>query len=280
MLIKSNFCRQALAIVTVTSIFSIFSSNFMTLAQTEALKAPKRKLSFQQSNFTKCGYKKKEINLKFPASSLSSKKVELGGNRVDASQKRCGWYPSIGLTALVPHSSFGTTVAEYPKFFFYIPDADLEGIDAEFILRNEQQDEVYVKKVSLKAKDIDSIISIDLSDSPSFPPLEIGKSYSWEFTLILDKLDASANSYLSGSITRVETNAEIKAILAPRLVSKQPGVYAANGIWYESLASLAQLRCTNPNDATIASDWQSLLQQVGLPQIANKPLAQCNPSKD
>jgi hypothetical protein len=281
MLRKSNFFRQALAIVTVTSIFSIFSSNFMTLAQTESLKVPKRKFSFQQSNFTKCGYKhkKKEINLKFPASSLASQKLGLGGNRVEASQKRCGWYPSIGLTALVPNSNFSTTVAEYPKLFFYIPDANLEGIDAEFSLENEQQEVVYKKIVTLKAKDIDSIISIDLSDSPSFPPLEIAKSYSWGFTLMLDKLDYSENPYVSGAITRVEANSEVNGILEQRLVRKQPSVYAANGIWYESLASLAQLRCTNPDDATIASDWQSLLQQVGLPQIANKPLAQCNPIK-
>ena len=80
-------------------------------------------------------------------------------------------------------------------------------------------------------------------------------------------------------LQRVEANSEIKGILEKTLVPKQPGVYAANGIWYEALASLAQLRCTNPNDATIASDWQSLLQQVGLPEIAKKHLAQCNPNK-
>lgn len=279
MLVTSIFLRKTLAIVGLTSIFSLFLYDLTTLAQTTVLKVPKRQLSIQQSNFTKCGYKKKEINLKFPTSSLASQKTRLEGNRVETSTRCAGWFPSIGLTALVPKSNFGTTVAESPKFFFYIPDADVAGTEAVFILRNEQQDEVYQKTVTLKDQDSDSIISIDFSGSSYLPTLEIGKSYSWEFALILNKKDRSGDPYVSGSITRVEANSEIKGILDQKLVPKQPGVYAANGIWYESLASLAQLRCTNPNDATITSDWQSLLQQVGLPEIATKPLAQCNPNK-
>lgn len=280
MLVTSIFLRKTLAIVGLTSIFSLFLLyDLTTLAQTTALKVPKRKLSIQQSDFTKCGYKKKEINLKFPTSSIASQKAKLEGNRVEASTRCGGWFPSIRLTALVPQSNFGTTVAEYPKFFFYIPDADVAGTEAVLILRNDQQDEVYQKTVTLKAQDSDSIISIDLSGSPSLPPLEVGQSYSWEFGLILHKTDQSANPYVSGSITRVEANSEIKGILQQGFVPKQPSVYATNGIWYESLASLAQLRCTNPNDASIVSDWQSLLQQVGLPEIAKKPLAQCNPNK-
>lgn len=279
MLVMSTIFRKTLAIVGFTSFFSLFLSNFVTLAQTENLKAPKRKLSIQQSNFTKCGYKRKEINLKFSTSSLASQKTGLEGNRVEGSTRCGGWFPPIRLTALVPNSNFGTTVAEYPKFFFYIPDADVAGLEAQFILLNEKKEEVYQKIITLKAKDSDSIISIDLSGSPSLPPLEVGKSYSWLFGLTFDKTDHSSDPYVSGSITRVEANSEIKGILEKTLVPKQPGVYAANGIWYEALASLAQLRCTNPNDATIASDWQSLLQQVGLPEIAKKHLAQCNPNK-
>lgn len=280
MLVTSTIFRKTLAIVGLTSLFSLFLSDFTALAQTENLKAPKRKLSTQQSNFTKCGYKKKEINLKFPTSSLASQKARLEENRVETSSTRCGsWFPPIRLTALVPNSNFGTTVAEYPKFFFYIPDADVAGLEAQFILFNEKDEEIYNKIITLKAKDSDSIISIDLSGSPSFPPLEVGKTYSWGFSISFDKTDHSSDPYVNGSITRVEANSEIKGILEKTLVPKQPGVYAANGIWYEALASLAQLRCTNPNDATIASDWQSLLQQVGLPEIAKKPLAQCNPNK-
>lgn len=279
MLVTSIFLRKTLAIISLTSIFSLFLYDLTTLAQTTALKVPKRKLSIQQSDFTKCGYKKKEINLKFSTSSLASQKTGLEGNRVEGSTRCGGWFPPIGLTALVPKSNFGTTVAEYPKFFFYIPDADVAGLEAQFILLNEKKEEVYKKIITLKAKDSDSIISIDLSPSPSLSPLEIGKSYTWEFDLVLNKTDHSSDPSVSGSITRVEANSEIKGILEKTLVLKQPGVYAANGIWYESLASLAQLRCTNPNDATIASDWQSLLQQVGLPEIATKPLAQCNPNK-
>lgn len=280
MQVTSIFWRKTLTIVGLTSIFSLFLSDLTTLAQTAAFKAPKRKLSIQQSHFTKCGYKRKEINLKFPKSSLISQKSKLEENRVDDLNSRCaGWYPPIRLTALVPNSNLGTTIAEYPKFFFYIPDADVAGVEAKFILSNEKDEEIYNKIITLKAKDSDSIISIDLSGSPSLPPLEIGKSYSWSFDLTFDKTEPSSNPYVNGSITRVEASSELKKKVSNTLLQKQPAIYAENGIWYESLASLAQLRCSHPNDATIASDWQSILQQVGLPEIGKKPLSQCNLNK-
>jgi hypothetical protein len=271
--------RKTLATVGLTSLFSLFLYSFPGRVKAQTFSLYKPKLSNQQEDILKCGYRKKEITLNLLSEHLHSKRPEGQGERVEQDAGvRCGEYaPPIRLTALIPESTIGMTVAEYPRFFLYIPEADLEGAEGQLVLRNEKNEEIYNKIVKLK--DTDSIVSIDLSGSPSLPPLEVGKSYFWEFWIFFEPPDRSDSTYVSGWIKRVEPNSELKHKLDTALPQEQPAIYAANGIWYEAVASLVKLRCSSPNDATLASDWESLLQQVGLPEISRKPLAQCYQAK-
>jgi hypothetical protein len=265
-----------LATVGLASFFSLFLSNFSNYSKAQTLNYHQLKLFNQHEYLLKCGYRKKEITLKLPSESISSKTAEQEGNRIEREiDARCANYkPLIGLTALIPNSNIGITLATQPTFFFYIPDVDLEGVEGEFILRDEQDELVYKKVIPLKEGD--SIIRVELSDSPSLPSLKVDKSYYWVFSLLLDKVDRSSNANVAGWIKRIEPNSALKQKLETASSQQQPVIYATNGIWYEALASLAKLRCTSPNNATILSDWESLLQQVGLPEISKKPLALCN----
>jgi hypothetical protein len=56
---------------------------------------------------------------------------------------------------------------------------------------------------------------------------------------------------------------------------EQINLYAANGIWHDALTNLAQLRQTNPEDAALMADWESLLKSVNLEAIATEPIVQC-----
>jgi len=270
--------RKTLATVGLTSLFSLFLYSFSSLVKAQPSKVHKFQLFSQQQNLVKCGYRQKEITLNLSASLPQSEMPQDLGNRIEDIGPRCSSYePPIGLTALVPDATIGITLAEYPTFFFYLPDANLEGVKGEFTLENEKKEVIYYKTVLLKASD--SIIRVELSDAPSLPPLEVGKSYNWAFSLVFDKFDRSDSKYVTGWIKRIEPNSELQQKLGTAPRQEQPAIYAKNGIWYEALASLAQLRCTSPSDSTITSDWESLLQQVGLPEISQKPLAQCNQAR-
>jgi hypothetical protein len=52
-------------------------------------------------------------------------------------------------------------------------------------------------------------------------------------------------------------------------------LYANEGVWYDSLKTLADLRLTNPDDLTLANDWKELLDYAGLSSIDREPLLQC-----
>lgn len=276
MAIVSTSLHKVLATVGLTSFFSLFLYGFANLAQAQPLTFHKPKLPNQQFNLLKCGYKKKQINLKLPEEKIAAQASEMPVNRVEMeTDSRCNDYqPPIGLTALIPNTNSGVTLSKYPAFFFYIPDVNLDGVEGELTLRNEQNELIYKKTVPLTTSD--SIVRVEFANSPSLPALEVGKSYYWVFSLLLDKVDRSSNRFVTGWIKRIEPNSELRQKLGTASHQAYPAVYANNGIWYEALDSIAKLRCTSPTDSVLASNWQSLLQQVGLPEISHKPLAECN----
>lgn len=257
--------------IALVGLIAFFNLVLPDLVQAKLLKPANRQL-----NFLKCGYRKKQITLKLPNKIIKGNFTELETNRVERdNNSRCNDYqPPIGLTALMPSSNIGITLADYPTFFFYVPDVNLEGVEGEFILRNQDNQEIYKEIVALPGGD--SIVRVELAPTPNLPPLEVGKSYYWIFSLLLDKVDRSANTDVAGWIKRVEPNSAIKSQLFAATDKAKPAIYASNGIWYEALTSLANLRCASPHDKTINSNWSSLLQQVELPEIAKKPLSQCN----
>lgn len=264
---------KSIATVCLTSLFSLGLYDLESLARAQMIKSSKSLFSSQQENFLKCGWKK-QINLKLPLWHLLAENPNSRGFRVEP-VKRCGrGSPPIPLTALIPQSNVGITVAQYPTFFFYIPNVNLEGVTAELSLVNNGGEQVYKKTVKLKSPD--RIVSINFSDSPSLPPLEVGKSYYWAFEAIVDEEDGIGNPHVTGWIKRVSLDSKLQHKLETALPQEKPAIYASNGFWYDALTSLAKLRCSHPNNPTFSSDWESLLQQVELPTISTKPLAQCN----
>jgi hypothetical protein len=259
--------------VCFTSLFSLALYSFSSLAKGQTIKAHKPQFSNPEGNLLKCGWEK-EINLKLPLWHLLSRSPKEEGNRVE-SPPRCARSLPIRLTALIPESNVAITVAKHPTFFFYIPDANLALVKhVELVISDQNRQVVYQKTVKLKSRD--TIVSVALSDSPSLPPLDVGKSYNWSFSVAFDEIDRSDESYVTGWIKRISLDSKLQHKLNTALPQQKPAIYATNGLWYDALASLAKLRCSYPDHANFSSDWESLLQQVGLPEIAKKPLAQCN----
>lgn len=274
-LLRGISSRIFLGTLCLTFLLNMDSASWQALAQTQTvqrLKLPHKQ--FQENSIVKCGYRKKQLTLKPPDDTAVEAHNLTPGNRVEGSM-RCGEYsPPLPLIALIPQSTVGLTVSEHPTLLFYIPDANFEGVSLEFtIYDRESKNTIYEQKISVKSGD--AIIAIDLSKSPSLPPLAVGKVYLWNFSILFEPADPSNSTFVAGWIERVAPKSEIQHQLNTVLPQQQPEIYANNGIWYEALASLAKLRCSHPSDVTLADNWESLLQQVGLSEIAKKPLAQC-----
>ena len=190
--------------------------------------------------------------------------------RVRTVRGGCGSSNQVSLTALVPKNKIGRTVSEYPTFFFYLPDTEAEL--AEFMLEDESGNKIYQQDLTIK--NLSGVIGVSIPANTNVPPLEVGKNYTWKFTVVCDAQDRSSDQLESGIVRRVELSPDILRQLENADPRQKTFIYAENGIWQDALGTLAAARRANPNDPDLAADWESLLGSVELGEIAAKPIVE------
>ncbi|AVH63771.1 DUF928 domain-containing protein [Nostoc sp. 'Peltigera membranacea cyanobiont' N6] len=182
------------------------------------------------------------------------------------------------LTALVPQVNLGTeetpfviglTVSERPTFWFYVPYQPIPPRNVRFVLFDEEEDDVY--EATFQFNNTPGIVSISLPETVT--PLEIGQNYRWIFSFISNPRNRSADDVVTGWVKRILKDPDLKSQLESVTTQRESILlYAANGLWYDAISALAQLRCSQPQDETIQTDWYNLLQSVDLGDIASEPI--------
>ncbi|MEH2326430.1 MAG: DUF928 domain-containing protein [Nostoc sp.] len=173
------------------------------------------------------------------------------------------------LTALVPVYSnselvFGTTIAEYPTFLFYVPYAS-DYVSGELVLEDDAQNQT-IYKTSLTGTP--GVVNLRLPSKAA--PLEIGKQYRWYFNIYCQK-DKQIIANVEGYVKREQLKPALKTQLEKATPRQQVNLYAANGIWYDALSVASKLRRTNSQDTS----WTALLKAVGLNDFATEPKVEC-----
>src|SRR4028118_814708 len=125
--------------------------------------------------------------------------------RVRSVRGGCASSSQVSLTALVPKNKIGRTVSDYPTFFFYLPQTDAEL--AELILEDESGNQIYQQNLTIK--NLSGVIGVSIPANTNVPPLEVGKDYTWKFTVVCDPEDRSSDQLETGIVRRVELSAEI-----------------------------------------------------------------------
>lgn len=198
------------------------------------------------------------------------------GGRVRGGAKR-GTCPSVDpqLTALVPFTKensvtnvWGLTTEANPIFWFYVPYTKDSAYPTEFVLQDEDSNPIYTEAIALPAQP--GVISISLPANA--PSLKIGKQYHWFLNIYCDSDQPSAPIYIEGVIKRVNLKPAIAQQLQTATPRQQFTIYVQNGIWYNALSTLAQLRQQNPQDAALKTEWKNLLSSISLDDVADKPI--------
>ena len=167
------------------------------------------------------------------------------------------------MTALIPITNLGKTISLYPTFFVYIPPNTAQG--AEIGLMDEEGNQIYSTIIE---QNIDSGV-VGFKLPAELPPLEMGKNYQWYFQFICDDdLDA----FVEGWVQRVEVSDRLISHLQQVDSRQRVKIYLQEGLWYEALKTLAELRRLYPNDSTLEAQWEKLLALVKLEHLAQKPV--------
>lgn len=80
---------------------------------------------------------------------------------------------------------------------------------------------------------------------------------------------------LEGLVQRVEPKPQVKNSLQTVTPREKAALYAREGFWQDALTTLGELRRSKPQDTALTSDWQQLLESVGLEDISKQPISQC-----
>ncbi|MBD2169139.1 DUF928 domain-containing protein [Calothrix membranacea FACHB-236] len=169
---------------------------------------------------------------------------------------------------------WGLTLEASPTLWFYVPYQmqDIKVGELEIWDETDSDPRNYQQTYqgTFNVTDTPGAIALTL---PSTVKLEPGKNYHWYLTLNMN-CDREAQAVnVNGWIQRVKLN--------NNLPSQQLGdrdrviFYAENGIWYDAITLLAQMRRRQPQPQILLTDWQTLLGDIGLQEFANKPIAPC-----
>lgn len=175
--------------------------------------------------------------------------------------------------ALVPAEGMATTVAKYPTVFWYMPPT--KASSAEFVLQDGNGRIIYSAKYALGQSEegavrLPGIMSLTIPALATLAPLEIGQDYYWQLALVCNELDRSADLVVGGGIQRIERDLILERRIQEATPQEKVGFYARQGLWYETLQTLVELRREAPDDPELARAWDKLLNSVNLEVIAEE----------
>jgi hypothetical protein len=147
----------------------------------------------------------------------------------------------------------------------------------KFVLKDANNQEIYSATYPL-TKSAEGVVGapgiMSLTVAKGYP-LKIGQEYHWELTVMCDSTDTTDQSEtiaMDGRIKRVEVDPTLAVRLQQATPQDRVALYATEKLWFETVATLIELRRDRPNDTNLADAWGKLLASVGLDIISKEPL--------
>jgi Domain of Unknown Function (DUF928) len=214
--------------------------------------------------------------------------VKAPDNRQSATHRGPKCPEDLSITPLMPPPSTsdlklslgtsGLTLSESPTLFAYVYPASMQ-VKFNLFKEIDANTEEPVSETAFKVEK-PGIIAVTLPGAASDrKSLDVDNWYRWSFSVACNPKDkaSSDNSNkfsVTGYVKRIAAPPNLKNDLANPDPMARLIAYAKNGIWYETVATLAEMRRKAPEDAKLTAEWKQLLQSQKLDSVADKPLVQ------
>ena len=157
----------------------------------------------------------------------------------------------------------GLTANPRPVLYWYLSRPVQAGV--EFVLIAEADYEPLVE-TALTGVTRAGIQRIALADFGV--RLKPGVPYQWSVAVVMDEGQRSGDVLASGMIEYVEPQAEVLAGVDKAAGEARVARLAEAGLWYDALQTLDELIRSAPGDTRLLQVRASLLEQVGLGEVA------------
>jgi hypothetical protein len=183
---------------------------------------------------------------------------------------------SFCLTPLMPEkvdksnqpTYYPLTISERPTFFINIPRVSGTGY---FTL--------YQQVASSPKKIYETTFPVNISGGIirfklplSAPALKVNTTYEWKLKIGENLINEEE---VIGVLRVARLSTKVIEELAKSAPLERAFIYAREGIWFESIQTLAGLKETEPTNQNILTAWSDLLGSANLKNVAKQPLVQC-----
>lgn len=214
-----------------------------------------------------------ESQIIFNAPTPPSQGTPGGRSQGGASRGPCQDYQD--LAALVPTTAsmvWGKTTQATPSLWFYLPQVLTTETPMEFTLQDG--DDNYVYSDSLEGTEIPAGL-IQFEIDPEAQPLQPDQLYTWTLVIYCDPAQPTESVFVNGTLQPISLDPALQAQLSSAEVLDTARFYAANGIWYDALNTLATHQQAQPTDPHLSQAWKNLLRQAELEDFATQSFSPC-----
>lgn len=169
---------------------------------------------------------------------------------------------NMKLLAIVPPNQYGVTLQPYPEVFVYIGPAEqfkFTPLEVDFVVEDSDQNAIYTS--SFQVETHNQVIKLGIPNQAGIAPLEVGDIYNWKLT-VYDGVSFTSLPQVGGMVSRVPINPELELDLTTDWTIAKS--YAQGEVWYDAIATLAEVYQENQLDQGVTIDLNNLLKSVGL----------------
>ena len=157
----------------------------------------------------------------------------------------------------------GLTSAGQPTLYWYASEAVATPLEFTLLPADAEKPLVERRLPAVTRPGIQAVALASLGVT-----LKPGTEYEWFVSAVSDPQQRSRDVTAGGTIRRAGADAALVAQLAQADARSVPVLYAQAGYFYDAVESLSKLIDRNPGDAALRGQRAALLEQVGLPKIA------------
>ena len=168
----------------------------------------------------------------------------------------------IALLALAPNH-VALTVQEQPVLYWCLSNPARYPVELTITIEKDTQP-LLEKRIPLPSRA--GIYPLRLSDFEI--RLSTGIQYRWFLALIPDPDRRSRDIVAGAIIERVETPETLRSRLLKASREEFPNIYAEAGMWYDAVMAVSNLIDDAPDNPVFYKQRAALLEQVGLPAVA------------
>ena len=171
--------------------------------------------------------------------------------------------PFPALVVLTPKDHSGLTTQEQPVLYWYLSQEAKHPVE---VTLTDRQSIKPLLETRLEPPLQPGLHRVRLADYGV--RLTPGVAYKWSVALVPNPMQRSQDVTTAGTIECTSLSDELNHQLAEATKDAAARLYAAAGIWYDTIAALSELIDAAPQDAKLRQQRAILLEQQGLPEVA------------